>query len=421
MNIERLIRQAGAEEGDMIEISSKFGKIQGILMPKTASTSDDVVTIKMKNGYNIGIAVKEGTEIRLIEKKHAVHAPAPGAKHIEDRPFVSIIGTGGTIVSYVDYRTGAVHPAVSPEELASSIPELSGYNLRTKMLFSLLSEDMQPEHWKKIAHEAASELNSGARGVVITHGTDTMAYTAAALSFILKNLTGPVVLVGSQRSSDRPSSDANMNLVSAVRVAAESDIGEVVVVMHDSISDDRCAVHRGTRVRKMHTSRRDAFKSINVEPLGYVDKDGVHMVNEYRKAAPASQKVTVDDAMNSENVSMILSYPGLSAEHIKDVVIDGTVLVGTGLGHISNRIIPAIRQVVQRATVVMASQCINGRINMNVYSTGRDLLDAGVIPAQDMTPETAYVKLMWVLGHAKDKNEIRRLMMKNLVGELTEE
>ncbi|MDD5502550.1 MAG: Glu-tRNA(Gln) amidotransferase subunit GatD [Candidatus Thermoplasmatota archaeon] len=416
-----MLREARAEEGDRIEVASKFGNVKGVLMPKTASTSDDVITLKLDNGYNVGIAVKEDTEVRLIEKKHTSSKPAHAKTEASGKPIVAILGTGGTIASFVDYRSGAVHPAVSPEDLAASVPQISELcNIRTKMLFSMLSEDMQPEHWRKIAHEAANELNSGARAVIIPHGTDTLGFTAAALSFMLKNLTGPVILVGAQRSSDRPSSDAEMNLLSAVKVAIESDIGEVVAVMHDSTSDDRCAIHRGCKVRKMHTSRRDAFQTINGEPIGYVETGKISMAGQYRKKADSGQ-VEVDDKMDDENISMILSYPGLGAEHIKDVVIDGTVLVGTGLGHVSNRILPAIKQVIARgAFVVMASQCVNGRVNMNVYSTGRDLLDLGVVSAQDMTPEAAYVKLMWVLGHTKDRKEVKRLMATNLVGELTE-
>jgi glutamyl-tRNA(Gln) amidotransferase subunit D len=421
MNIDKMLREARADEGDRIEITSKFGNVKGVLMPKTASTSDDVITLKLDNGYNVGIAVKEDTEVRLIEKKHTSSKPAHAKMEAAGKPVIAILGTGGTIASFVDYRSGAVHPAVSPEDLAASIPQISELcSIRTKMLFSMLSEDMQPEHWRKIAHEAANELNSGAKAVIIPHGTDTLGFTAAALSFMLKNLTGPVILVGAQRSSDRPSSDAEMNLLSAVKVAIESDIGEVIAVMHDSTSDDKCAIHRGCKVRKMHTSRRDAFQTINGDPLGYVENGKISMTGQYRKKADAGQ-VEVDDKMDDENISMILSYPGLGAEHIKDVVIDGTVLVGTGLGHVSNRILPAIKQVIARgAFVVMASQCVNGRVNMNVYSTGRDLLDLGVISAQDMTPEAAYVKLMWVLGHTKDRKEVKRLMATSLVGELTE-
>jgi glutamyl-tRNA(Gln) amidotransferase subunit D len=224
--------------------------------------------------------------------------------------------------------------------------------------------------------------------------------------------------VGSQRSSDRPSSDASMNLLAAARVAANTDLGEVVVVMHETSDDARCAIHRGVRVRKMHTSRRDAFQSINVPPLGTVDGDHVTLTGAYRKATKGPVRA---DAEWDEEVSMILSYPGLWPNHIEDVVLKATVIVGTGLGHIARRCLPGIEAVLKRgAYVVMASQCINGRVNMNVYSTGRDLLQMGVLPAEDMLPEVAYIKLMWILGHTSDPKKVRELFLTNLVGELEE-
>ncbi len=241
----------------------------------------------------------------------------------------------------------------------------------------------------------------------------------AALAFALKDLSGPVVLVGSQRSSDRPSSDASMNLLAAARVAATTDLGEVVVVMHGSSSDDACLIHRATRVRKMHTSRRDAFQSVNVPPLGRVQGSAVTLANDARKAGPGP---TICDAVWDERVSMIVSYPGLWPEHIQDVVIKATVIVGTGLGHIARRCLPGVKAVIDRgAHVVMASQCISGRVNMNVYSTGRDLLQMGVIPAEDMLPEVAYIKMMWILGHAdwaKDSDEVKRRFLAPVAGEL---
>lgn len=128
---------------------------------------------------------------------------------------------------------------------------------------------MKPKHWIKIAHEVAKSLNSGDSGVVVAHGTDTMGYTAAALSFMLRDLGKPVILVGAQRSSDRPSSDAAMNLICSVRMST-SDVAEVMVVMHGETGDTYCLAHRGTKVRKMHTSRRDAFRSINDVPIAKV-------------------------------------------------------------------------------------------------------------------------------------------------------
>ncbi len=382
-------------------------------MPRHSFSGEDILTIKLDNGYNIG--VRADADVEVLEKgvKRDVTHVMP--KEDPSKPTVAVLGTGGTIASFVDYRTGGVYPATTPEELAGAAPELFDVcNVRTEVVFSMFSEDMQPEHWTKLAERAAWHLNNGATGVVIGHGTDTMHYTAAALSFCLKDLSGPIVLVGSQRSSDRPSSDASMNLVAAARVAAEAKVGEVLVCMHETSEDNRIAIHRGVRVRKNHTSRRDAFQSVNVPPIGYVD-DAITITQPVKPLTPGP--VTVD-AKWDEDVSIIYAYPGLWPDHIEDVVRKATILVGTGLGHIAQRCLPGVRNVIQRgAHVVMASQCIHGRVNMNVYSTGRDLLQEGVLPADDMTPEVAYVKMMWLLGHTNDNDKIREMFKKNLRGE----
>ncbi|HWH07711.1 MAG TPA: Glu-tRNA(Gln) amidotransferase subunit GatD, partial [Candidatus Thermoplasmatota archaeon] len=323
----------------------------------------------------------------------------------------------------VDYRTGAVTPVTTPEELAGAVPEILHLaDVRTRIVFAMFSEDLQPEHWQRLAREVKAEFDAGARGVVVTHGTDTLQFTAAALAFFLRDLPGPVVLVGAQRSSDRPSSDASQNLHAAVAVAATTDVGEVVVVMHDGTADGACAVHRGTRVRKMHASRRDAFQSINALPLGKVQVGAgaprVVLDQPYRAAGKGP--VRVDDAMN-ERVAMIQSYPGLWPDHIESVVLDGVVLVGTGLGHVAKRTFPALEKLQREGKFVfMATQCLHGRVNMNVYATGRDLQRLGVIPAEDMLPEVAYVKAMWVLAHAKDREEAVRLFRTPLAGEMDE-
>jgi glutamyl-tRNA(Gln) amidotransferase subunit D len=402
--------------GDRVKVTTPDGHFEGILMPRHAFSGPDILTLKLDSGYNVGLPVA-AAKLQLLEKARPRGVELKLPPEDPAKPTIALLGTGGTIASFVDYRTGGVHPATRPEELAAAAPDLFDIcNVRAEVVFNMFSEDMQPEHWTQIAQRAAWHLNNGARGVVIPHGTDTMGYTAAALAFCLKDLNGPVVLVGSQRSSDRPSSDAGMNLLAAARVAATSDVGEVVVVMHDTSDDLRCAVHRGVRVRKMHTSRRDAFQSINVPPLGFVAGDQVLLDQPYRKAAAGKTRC---DAKWDERVSMIVSYPGLWPEHIEDVVLKATVIVGTGLGHIARRCLPGIQAVIRKgAHVVMASQCINGRVNMNVYSTGRDLLQMGVLPAEDMIPEVAYVKMMWLLGHHDEPQEIRRLFRSNLVGEL---
>jgi len=416
--IEDKLKEIDVEVGDEIQIIKKTDKKKGVLMPHHEFSDDDIITIKLKNGYNIGIAVDQKTEINLVKKHKENMKKTQKTPHDPKKPIVSIIGTGGTIACYVDYRTGAVHPATSAQGLAFSVPEIFDIcNVKAKVAFQMLSENIEVSHWKKLAREVAKELNNGVHGVVIPHGTDTLGYTAAALSFMLKNLSGPVVLVGAQRSSDRPSSDAAQNLIAAATVAAQSDIGEVVVVMHEDISDKSATIHRGTKVRKFHTSRRDAFKTVNDVPLGKIENGEIKTNAKYRKKTPG--RVTIDDKME-EDVGMIYSYPGLKPEDIPDNK-RGIVFVGTGLGHVPNKIVPRIKQLVKEGTIfVMSSQCIFGRVNIRVYSTGRDLIKAGVISCEDMLPETTYVKLMWALTHGKNKEEIEQLMTTNIVGEISE-
>jgi glutamyl-tRNA(Gln) amidotransferase subunit D len=414
--INEKLKAIGAEIGDTIQITKNKEVNEGILMPHHDFSGEDIVTIKLKNGYNIGISIDEDSEITLVKKHKVVEKKAKDIPFDPKKPTISVIGTGGTIACYVDYRTGAVYPATSAQDLAFAVPEIFDIcNVKARVAFQLFSENLEVSHWKTLTKEVAKELNSGVHGVVIPHGTDTLGYTSAALSFMLKDLSGPVVLVGAQRSSDRPSSDAAQNLVAAATVASRSDIGEVVVVMHGEISDSYDLIHRGTKVRKFHTSRRDTFKTVNDVPIGCVEKNGeIKIDGEYRKA---SGKTVVDDKMD-EDVAMIYSYPGLKPESIPDK--KGVVLIGTGLGHVPEKVFPRIKKLIENGSVVvMTSQCIFGRINMNVYSTGRDLLNIGVIPGEDMLPETAFVKLMWVLAHSKNRKDVEKLMTSNIAGEIS--
>ena len=420
--VARLLRQAGAQLGDEVEAHAVDGRVwKGLVMEHHAFSAGDVLTLKLSSGYNVGLVPREVKLVRKVPLR--VKAPKAPAS-LPGKPPVSILATGGTIASYVDYRTGAVHPVTTPEELASAVPEIVHLaQVKTRIVFAMFSEDLQPEHWQKLAREVKAEFDAGARGVVVTHGTDTMQFTAAALAFFLRDLPGPVVLVGAQRSSDRPSSDASINLHAAVAVAASTDLGEVVVVMHEGTDDDACAIHRGTRVRKMHTSRRDAFQSVNALPLGRVEAASGGMPPRVVLTEPHASKhhgpCRVDDAIN-ERVAMIQSYPGLWPDHIESVVLDGVVLVGTGLGHVAARTFPAMEKLQRDGKFVfMASQCLNGRVNMNVYSTGRDLQRLGVIPCEDMLPEVAYVKAMWVLARAKTHEEVAALMTTPLAGEIS--
>lgn len=417
--LNRLLRETGASPGDMLEITTRRGRYRGIMMPHHEFSGEDVIVLKLPSGYNMGVKVGDGCEIRVIEKGKAPKRVSREAQHITGKPEVGFIGTGGTISSFVDYRTGGVYPAMAAEEIVSMVPEVAEIcNLSGRTLFSMLSEDMFVEQWKSIAEEVAERLNGGCRGVIISHGTDTMGYTSAALSFMLHNLTGPVVMVGAQRSADRPSFDGFLNLLCSARVAAETDIGEVVVVMHSSSSDAGCYVHRGTRVRKMHSSARDAFRSLNQKPIAFVD-DAIHMMSEYRRTA--NGKVMADTRI-SDNAVLIFSHPGMTrAEFMRcSEGADGIVVAGTGLGHVDSDVSGAIeKRASQGIPVVMTTQCLGGSVNPRVYSRGRELLKAGIIDGADMLPETAYVKLLYALAHFKGE-ELRRFMKSSIAGELSE-
>ncbi|MCD6340632.1 MAG: Glu-tRNA(Gln) amidotransferase subunit GatD, partial [Desulfurococcales archaeon] len=292
-------------------------------------------------------------------------------------------------------------------------------------LFRLLSEDLTPSHWSRIADEVAKKIESGVNGVIVAHGTDTMSYTAAALAFALRNLPCPVMLVGAQRSSDRPSTDSVLNLRACPVVAARAPFGEVTVVMHGHTSDSYVLVHRGVKVRKMHTSRRDAFQSINDVPLARIDfpERKFSLIN--RRYLPRSKpELFTAKTKFSEKVALIKAYPGFDCEII-DYLVDrgyeGIVIEGTGLGHIRGKCVEAIKRACEEGViVVMTSQTLFGRVNMKVYTNGRKLILAGVIPGSDMLPEAAYAKLSWLLANVPDRNEVKILMTHNLVNEINE-
>ncbi len=404
------------QPGDYVEVTSKGKTFKGILMP----SKPNITIIKLDNGYNIGLTAES---IKILEK----HKPLEKRDEEEFLPKDNIVllGCGGTIGSKIDYRTGAVYPSISPSDLRRSFPELNKWKLSSKMLFSLFSEDMGSEEWVKIAEEVDNSIKEGAEGIVLLHGTDTMSYTAAALSFMIQNPKVPVVLVGAQRSSDRPSSDNRLNLINAV-YSATKKFNEVVVCMHATTNDDSCYLHRGTKVRKMHTSRRDAFKSINISPLAKVDhkKESFIQLDTFRTG-----EYSTHIAMNP-NVALIYVHPNMKPEFISKLSeYDGVVFVGTGLGHMplgvfANKrgIYNEIKELISSDILVsVASQCIYGRISLNVYSNGRALEEIGVIGnGLDWTPETAFVKTSWVLGQTKNIEKAKELLKKNIAGEFSE-
>jgi len=431
--IELLLKRKRIKPGDRIRVIKGKQIYEGYLLPRIELGDKNCIIIKLDNGYNIGIRFEKGVKIEKVKGRRKLEVfPKLEIKQREDLPGIALIATGGTIASRVDYLTGGVKMAMKPEEILFAVPKLrdlvSFVELRSP--FCLASEDMCYEHWQEMARMAAKLLNKkSVRGVVITHGTDTMHYSAAALSFMLRSLNKPVVFTGAQRSSDRGSSDASMNLTCACIISAYSDIAEVGICMHATSSDDYCHFIRGTRARKMHTSRRDAFRSVNEKPLARVwPNKRIEIINEnHRKRSDRKVKV---DAKFEPRVALLKAFPGSDPRIIDKLVelgMRGIVIEGTGLGHVPTSTprkklswAPHIKEAIERGvTIAMTSQCIYGRVHPYVYRNLRIISQLGVIYCEDMLPEVAYVKLGWVLGHTKSKRKIRELMLRNLAGELS--
>ncbi|USZ73017.1 Glu-tRNA(Gln) amidotransferase subunit GatD [Natronosalvus halobius] len=406
--------------GDRIHVDRSGRTYEGVLLP---SSTDEHVVVKLEGGYNVGIDREEATlevlaeDVYDVERAQAESDATSEIEFDEKLPTIALISTGGTIASTVDYRTGAVTAQFDAEDVLLAVPDLAGRaNYRGRVVANILSENMEPPIWQDLAESVAEEIENGADGVVVMHGTDTMQYSASALAFMLETPV-PIVFTGSQRSADRPSSDNVMNAVCAVE-AAKSDCAEVLVCMHASESDTTCALHRGTRVRKNHTSRRDAFETVGAEPVGEVDYDDetVSFQGEYRERDAVDLAVEAD---LEEDVELLKFTPGMDPAFL-DVAAGsaGLVLEGTGLGHVHTDLIQKVEELVDEGTtVVVTSQCLEGRVCDRVYDTGRDLLAAGVLEGEDMLPGTAKVKLMWALANAEDPEEAMRT---SLAGEVQE-
>ncbi|ELY58992.1 Glu-tRNA(Gln) amidotransferase subunit GatD [Natronolimnohabitans innermongolicus] len=414
--------------GDRVRVDRADRTYEGVLLP---SSTDDHLVVKLEGGYNVGVD-RAGADVEVlaedvyeIEDMDAAGPDDEGEDDAadseiefdDDLPTISLLSTGGTIASTVDYRTGAVTAQFDAEDVLRAVPDLAGRaNYRGRVVANILSENMEPPLWQDLAEAVSEEIEAGADGVVVMHGTDTMQYSASALAFMLETPV-PIVFTGSQRSADRPSSDNVMNAVCAVE-AAKSDCAEVLVCMHATESDDVCALHRGTRVRKNHTSRRDAFETVGAEPLGRVDYDAeeVSFRGDYQERG--ATELERREGLESD-VELLKFTPGMDPAFL-DVVegSEGLVIEGTGLGHVHTDLIPRIEELIEDGTtVVMTSQCLEGRVCDRVYDTGRDLLEAGVVEAGDTLPGTAKVKLMWALENSEDVTEA---MSTSLAGEIQE-
>ena len=404
--------------GDLVKITSEL-TYSGILMPRYESGDESHIVLKLKSGYNIGIEFEKIEKLEKTGERQSNNENSQTIEKNEELPKILLLSTGGTIASKVDYRTGAVTPALSAAELYEAVPEIAKIaNVDAEVLFSEYSENLQPEHWLEIAKKLDSVVDSDYVGVIIAHGTDTMHYSSAFLSFALSGFKKPITLVGSQRSSDRPSSDAALNLISATKFLVNTKSKGVFVVMHQNESDDAVACHLGTRVRKNHTSKRSAFQTVGSEPafVVYEDKILENMKNSFFSENEYNPRINLDT-----KVALIKYHPGFNPEIIESLIkleYRGIIFEGTGLGHVGRTMYDSIKKAKENGIFLgMTSQCIDGRVSMTVYESGRDLLDMGIIPLENMIPEVALVKAMWVLGNSNSDDEIKNMMLENYSSE----
>lgn len=406
------------------EVKTTRGQFKGTVLPRSENDDDKHIVMKIITGYNVGIDV--GTILEMKEtgyKKANYKIPEKEFPFTEGLPKVKLFGTGGTIASRLDYRTGAVIPAFSPGELYGAVPELADIcNLETEKVFAVFSENMGPAQYKQLAIAIGKEIENGIDGIVIGHGTDTLHHTGAALTFMVQNSPIPIVLVGSQRSSDRPSSDAALNLMHAMKAAGTSDIAEVMVCMFGPTSDEYGLLHKGTRVRKMHSSYRSTFRTIGDVPLAMIDRNKITPIKKDYKKRRNDRNVKILPYF-SDKVTMIYYYPGMKPDTI-DALVDngykGIIIVGTGLGHVNKELYPAIERANKKGVAMyMTLQTIWGYVHMFVYDTGRDMMAKGIIPAGNMLPEVAFIKLGWALGQTDDLEKVKELMLTPINDEIT--
>ncbi|MFO7756568.1 MAG: Glu-tRNA(Gln) amidotransferase subunit GatD [Bacteroidales bacterium] len=405
-------------------IETTRGVFTGTVLPRSENDDDMHLVLKIDTGYNIGINISTINSMKETGYKKANYKiPEKEFPYSDDKPSVKLFGTGGTIASRLDYRTGAVIPAFSPGELYGAVPELADIcNINTEKLFAVFSENMGPEQYITLAKAIGREIENGANGIMIGHGTDTLHHTAAALSFMVQNLPIPVILVGSQRSSDRPSSDAALNLIHASYAAAHGDIAEVMVCMFGPTSDDYGFLHRGTRVRKMHSSYRSTFRTIGDTPVATVTRDAVKHIKKNTNPRRKDKEVKIMPYFN-EQVTMLYYYPHMRPE-VLDSLVDmgykGIIIVGTGLGHVNRELYPALKRAKDKGVAVfMTLQTIWGYVHMLVYETGRDMMALGVVPLGNMLPEVAWVKLGWAFGQTDDPEKVKEIMLKPVNDEIT--
>jgi glutamyl-tRNA(Gln) amidotransferase subunit D len=439
-----MIEKTNAVPGDYVEVHLTKLIYEGVLL-EAPEIEKGTVLLKLDSGYNIGFNKKDILKIVVMKKAKEKEEGKIEIKKDNEKPTIALVITGGTIASILNPKTGGVHALQKPEDFFKFYPELfNKVNVRVENPFMKMSEDMDSKDWQKLAKVVVELLNdSNIQGVVITHGTDTLHYTSSALSFFIRDLNKPVVLTYSQRSIDRASSDANLNLQCAAIVAI-SDIAEISLVGHTSSNDDSCYAMPGTKVRKLHTSRRDAFKVVNAKPFAKISIDKTEGKNGkfFQSISPVGEIERISDwnlrnkrkakldSKFEEKIALVKIYPGQNPDILDYYAKNkykGIVLELTGLGQAPtkkarNSWTQKLKEVQKKGIIICAvSQCIYGRVDALVYSNGREILETGVIYLEDMLAETALVKLGWVLGHeewAKNKKIVKEKMLTNFAGEL---
>lgn len=418
------------QTGDFVKVEKDGVFYEGHVIPGDAG----YITLKMVGGGYIAGFLENDVQVTLLPPvstppeapKQVVRNTAKGAG-IQIEPSgkkITVITTGGTIATYLNSDTRTVRPSFTGEDLLLEVPELEGFaDFKVRDVFSLLSENMKPSHWKELAQVIYDEIKAGADGIIVTHGTDTMTYSAAAVAYMIETPV-PIVFTGAQRSPDRPSSDNHMNLMCAARAAA-GDIAEVLIVMHGSVSDDFCALHRAVKARKMHTSRRDAFKSVNMFPIAEMDyfTGALTFLSEFASCAKRGENALKITPVLEEKCAVVKFVPGADPgifEYYIEKGYKGLILEGVGLGHVSEDWIASLQKAAdKKIPVVVTSQCINGATALGTYETGLAMTEAGVVEAADQLTESVLVKLMWLLGQGFEYEKVKELISTEMKGDMS--
>lgn len=325
---------------------------------------------------------------------------------------ILMLSTGGTLAS--SHSDSGLAPGLHGNDILSRIAGLTdGFRIDEEELFLLDSSNIQPEEWSLIA-KRVYDRRKEYDGIVIIHGTDTLAYTAGALSFALQQIEIPVVLTGSQVSIENPIADATENCRTALHMAASGCPGVYVAFNRK--------VMFGTRASKVRTRSFDAFESINYPYAARINSSGLLLnpaiTKRHKETCILQNRFCTD-------VFLLKLFPGISPDifsRLADMGIRGVYVEAFGIGglpFLKRNLTLTIRQVVETGMIIaVGSQCLYEGSDFTIYEAGRQVLDCGVIETGNMTSEAAMTKLMWALGQCEDPARVREIMNTNLLGEM---